>query len=133
MISKSRSYRIAIGLFTAILLMSLSGTVLADKSLCTCCSDMTEPSHMQSQPSSNCCAPTTCDHCAIGNAQIPTPVAAISDPGNTNRHNVDPLFTAQTITASALLPFWENAPKNNTPLEIHAKIPLYLHLQMIRC
>ena len=130
---KTRSYRITVGFLAVILLMSLSGTILADESLCYCCGDMTEPSHMQKQPSSDCCTPSTCDHCAIGNAQIPAPVAAFNGPGNTHRQNTDPVFAVQTVTASDLFTLWDNAPNNNTPLQIYAKIPLYLHLQTILC
>lgn len=133
MVSKTRSYRIAVGFSAIMLLLSLCGTGMAGKDICRCCNAMTQTGHMQSQSSSDCCAPSTCDHCAIGNAQIPAPVAAFNGPGNTHRQNTDPVFAIQTVTASDLFTFWDNAAKKNTLVQIHAKIPLYLHLQTILC
>ncbi len=134
MVSKSRSYRITVGLFTVILLVSLSGAVLADKSLCACCGGMTEPGHMQSKSVADCCNTPLCDHCAIDSSPpIPAPVAAINNLSNSNRQNTDPVFIAQATTASDILAPWSDGSKINTPLEVYSKIPIYLHLQIIRC
>ncbi len=133
MVSKSRSYRIAVGLFTAILLISLSGTVLADKSLCACCGGMNELGHMQSESVADCCNTPACDHCAIDSSPLPTPVAAISSAGNTARQNTAPFFITQAVAPNDLSAYWNNTPKNNTPLDVLTKIPIYLHLQIIRC
>lgn len=133
MVSKSRSYRIAMGLFTVILLVNLSGTVLADKNPCACCGGMTKPSHMQNESAADCCNTPACDHCTIDSSPLTAPVAAISSAGSSARQNTTHLFITQAVTLGNFSNHWNIATDSNTPVEVHTKIPIYLHLQSILC